>query len=85
MGSFRAWFHIIDLLSYNSKLFFLWLFFLNCVGWVNVPESGEILSFVITQGNVDDREPLKYESFIEKCLGNYMPIEVIFHKHYEIY
>ena len=50
-----------------------------------INDKGEILSFVITQGNVDDREPLQYESFIEKVSGNYMPIEVIFHRHSEIY
>jgi IS5 family transposase len=34
-----------------------------------VNEKGEILNFVITQGNVDDREPLKNEKFIEKLQG----------------
>jgi IS5 family transposase len=34
-----------------------------------INDKGEILSFVITQGNVDDREPLQYESFIEKVSG----------------
>lgn len=30
-----------------------------------INDKGEILNFVITQGNVDDREPLKNERFIE--------------------
>jgi hypothetical protein len=34
-----------------------------------VNEKGEILNFVITQGNVDDREPLKNETFIKKLKG----------------
>ena len=31
--------------------------------------KGEIISFAITQGNVDDREPLKMESFIRAISG----------------
>jgi hypothetical protein len=34
-----------------------------------VNEKGDILNFVITQGNVDDREPLKNERFIESIKG----------------
>ncbi|MDP4238111.1 MAG: IS982 family transposase [Bacteroidota bacterium] len=34
-----------------------------------INDKGEILSFVITQGNVDDREPLNYESFINAVFG----------------
>jgi hypothetical protein len=34
-----------------------------------VNDRGEILNFVITQANVDDREPLKNESFIQKIKG----------------
>ncbi|MCC7452538.1 MAG: IS982 family transposase [Crocinitomix sp.] len=34
-----------------------------------VNEKGEILNFVITQGNVDDREPLKSQKFLEKIKG----------------
>jgi hypothetical protein len=34
-----------------------------------INEKGEMLNFVITQGNVDDREPLKNERFIEKIKG----------------
>ncbi len=32
-------------------------------------ENGDILNFVITQGNVDDREPLKNQKFVEKIKG----------------
>lgn len=34
-----------------------------------INDKGEILNFVITQGNVDDREPLKNERFIESVKG----------------
>lgn len=34
-----------------------------------INDKGEILNFVITQANVDDREPLKNERFIEKIKG----------------
>jgi len=34
-----------------------------------INDKGEILSFVITPGNVDDREPLKNKKFIEKIKG----------------
>jgi hypothetical protein len=34
-----------------------------------INDKGEIISFVITQGNVDDREPLKMESFIRAVSG----------------
>lgn len=34
-----------------------------------INDKGEILSFVITPANVDDREPLKNEKFLEKIKG----------------
>jgi hypothetical protein len=34
-----------------------------------VNEKGDILNFVITQGNVDDREPLKNQKFVAKIKG----------------
>ena len=34
-----------------------------------INEKGEMLNFVITQGNVDDREPLKNDRFIAKIKG----------------
>ena len=34
-----------------------------------INDKGEILNFVITPGNVDDREPLKNKKFIEKLRG----------------
>ena len=34
-----------------------------------INDKGEILNFVITQGNVDDREPLKNERFIQAVKG----------------
>ena len=35
-----------------------------------VNDSGEILDFVITQGNVDDREPLKEGSILSRVFGS---------------
>jgi len=34
-----------------------------------INDKGELLNFVITQGNVDDREPLKNENFIKSLKG----------------
>lgn len=34
-----------------------------------INDRGEILSFVITRGNVDDREPLEMESFVKNIFG----------------
>ncbi len=34
-----------------------------------VNDKGELLNFVITQGNVDDREPIKNESFTKNVFG----------------
>jgi len=46
------------------------------IGWffgfklhIIINDKGEILSFVITQGNVDDRQPLSMESFIRNVAG----------------
>ena len=36
-----------------------------------VNEKGDILNFVITQGNVDDREPLNNTNFLEKIKGRF--------------
>ena len=44
-------------------------FFLGFKLHLIVNDRGEILNFAITQGNVDDREPLKNEKFIEKIKG----------------
>ena len=34
-----------------------------------INEKGEILNFMITPGNVDDRFPLKYENFVREIYG----------------
>ena len=34
-------------------------------------DKGEILNFMFTPGNVDDREPLKQGKFLENIKGNY--------------
>ncbi len=48
----------------------------STLGWffgfklhIIINDKGEIISFVITQGNVDDREPLSMEHFLEKVSG----------------
>jgi hypothetical protein len=46
------------------------------VGWffgfklhIIINDKGEILEFMLTQGNVDDRDPLKYKHFHDKIFG----------------
>lgn len=46
------------------------------IGWffgfklhIIINDRGEILDFMLTQGNVDDREPLKNKSFHKKVFG----------------
>ena len=34
-----------------------------------INDKGEILNFVITPGNVDDREPLKNRDFLKEIFG----------------
>lgn len=48
----------------------------STIGWFHgfklhivINDKGEILNFVITQANVDDRTPLKKKSFLEKIYG----------------
>lgn len=36
-----------------------------------INDKGEVLSFVITPGNVDDRKPLKQESFLKDIFGKF--------------
>jgi len=49
----------------------------STMGWfhgfklhIGVNDKGELLDFVITQANVDDREPLKSESFLNRIFGS---------------
>lgn len=49
----------------------------STMGWFHgfklhiiVNDSGELLDFVITQGNVDDRTPLKEGNFLKKIFGS---------------
>ncbi len=48
----------------------------STIGWFHgfklhivINDKGEILSFCVTQANVDDREPLKNESFLRAVFG----------------
>lgn len=48
----------------------------STMGWFHgfklhliINDKGEILSFCVTQANVDDREPLKNESFLKQIFG----------------
>lgn len=48
----------------------------STIGWFHgfklhivINDKGEILNFVITQANIDDRTPLKKKSFLEKIYG----------------
>lgn len=49
----------------KSSLGFFYGFKLHLI----INDKGEILNFVITQGNVDDRTPLKNQKFVEKITG----------------
>ena len=40
-------------------------------------DKGELPDFLFTQGNVDDREPLKDKNFHDKTSANYLEIKVI--------
>ena len=44
-------------------------FFFGFKLYLIINDKGQILNFVITQGNVDDREPFKNERFIESIKG----------------
>lgn len=44
-------------------------FFLGFKLHLIINDKGEILNFVITPGNVDDREPLKNQKFVDKIMG----------------
>lgn len=44
-----------------------WLFGVKLYLIIN--NKGEILNFMFTPGNVDDREPLKQSRFVEKIEG----------------
>jgi hypothetical protein len=43
-------------------------------------DKGEIVNFLITQWNVDDREALKDKAFLDKITIVYMQIKVILEK-----
>ena len=45
-----------------------------------INDKGELLNFVITPGNTDDRDPLKNKSFIKALKGNSMLIRAISQK-----
>jgi len=47
-----------------------------------INDKGEILNFVITPRNVDDREPLKNRDFLKKYLGNSLLIKDILDKNF---
>jgi hypothetical protein len=42
-----------------------------------INDKDELLSFCVTQANVDDREPLKMKVFSKKYLKNFMLIKRI--------
>jgi hypothetical protein len=53
---------VFDGIASKGKGTLGWFFGLELHSIIN--DNGEIISFVITQGNVDDRYPLSMESFI---------------------
>lgn len=46
-----------------------------------INDKGEILNFMFTPGNVDDREPLKQGRFLENIKGSYVPTKDISDRH----
>lgn len=47
-----------------------------------INDKGEVIDFVITPGNVDDRQPLQDSNFLKKLQENYSLIKDTFHKSY---
>ncbi len=47
-----------------------------------INDKGEIIEFVITPGNVDDRQPLQDSNFLKRLPGNYLLTKAIFLKSY---
>jgi hypothetical protein len=43
--------------------------FFGCKLHLIINDKGEIINFVITQANIDDREPLKNNKFVDKIKG----------------
>jgi hypothetical protein len=58
---------VFDGIATKGKTSMCWFFGFKLHIIIN--DKGEILSFVITQGNVDDRQPLSMESFIRNVSG----------------
>ncbi|NDV97646.1 IS982 family transposase [Dysgonomonas sp. 521] len=64
----REWQHkVFDGIASKGKSTMGWFFGFKLHLIIN--DKGEILSFVITQGNVDDRKPLEMESFVKNIFG----------------
>ena len=38
--------------------------------YIIINDKGELLNFMITQANVDDRTPLKQDNFLKKIFGS---------------
>lgn len=64
----REWQHkVFDGIATKGKSTMGWFFGFKLHLIIN--DRGEILSFLITRGNVDDREPLEIESFVKNIFG----------------
>lgn len=64
----REWQHkVFDGIASKGKSTMGWFFGFKLHLIIN--DRGEILSFLITRGNVDDREPLEMESFVKNVFG----------------
>lgn len=60
-------YRVFDGIAVKGKSTMDWFFGFKLHLIIN--DKGEILSFVITRGNVDDREPLEMESFTKDIFG----------------
>ena len=64
----REWQHkVFEGIAGKGKSTMGWFFGFKLHLIIN--DRGEILSFLITRGNVDDREPLEMESFVKNVFG----------------
>ena len=65
-------------LAEHGKCSMEWFFGLKLHLIIN--DRGEILNFMFTPGNVDDREPLKHEKFLENIKGKLRADLTLFNK-----
>ena len=53
--------------------------FFGCKLHLIFNEKGELINFMITPGDVDDRKPLEYKAFVDLIYGNKLRNRALFH------